>query len=115
MFTSALLLVALGACSQGGAGGGSSLCAKAAGPLAGIVALEAKDAGSDPGIMKTFESELTAECTAQKAEETAKDALECYDKNRSAIGYRLFKSCPEEPGKALVGAVVAKHGGKRSE
>lgn len=60
--------------------------------------------------MDTFERELVAECRAQKTEETAKAALDCYDQNHGAIGYRLFKACPEQPGRALVDAVVAKHG-----
>jgi len=110
----ALFVAALVAPACSGAGG-SSLCAKAAGPLAGIVVLEAKDTGDDPGIMKTFQSELTAECEAQKIEEKHKDVLECYDKNRSAMGYRLFKSCAEEPGKTLITTVVNKHGGKKAE
>jgi len=105
-------LSVLFACSGGG-GDDSSLCGKAAAPLAGIVVLEAKDKGSDPSIMKTFKSELIAECNAKKLEETAKDTLECYDKNASERGYFIFKKCPEEPGKALVAAVVAKHGGKK--
>ena len=100
-----------GACS-GGAAGGKSLCDRSAGPLSGIVLLEVKDSDDDPAILKTFKAELAAECTAQKLEESAKDALECYDKNASAIGYRIFKACPEQPGKALVAAVVAKHGAK---
>ncbi|HEY0135839.1 MAG TPA: hypothetical protein VGB85_17260 [Nannocystis sp.] len=105
------LTMIAGACS-GGAAGGNSLCEKAAAPLSGIVLLEVKDAGDDPAILKTFKAELAAECTAQKTEETAKDALECYDKNASALGYRIFKTCPEQPGKALIAAVVAKHGAK---
>ena len=100
-----------GACS-GGAAGGKSLCDRGAAPLSGIVLLEVKDSGNDPAILKNFKAELAAECTAQKLEESAKDALECYDKNASAIGYRIFKACPEQPGKALVAAVVAKHGAK---
>jgi hypothetical protein len=88
----------------------SSPCGKAALPLAGIVVLEVKDSGKDPSIMDTFERELFAECKAQKTEDSAKDALACYDKNHGAIGYRLFKACPEQPGRALVDAVVAKHG-----
>ncbi|WP_434419699.1 hypothetical protein [Nannocystis pusilla] len=100
------------ACSGGDE---DSLCAKAAGPLAGIVILEAKETGDSPEIMKTLKSEVKAECQAQKLEEKHKDVLECYDKNRSAMGYRLFKTCAEEPGKTLIAAVVAKHGGKRPE
>ena len=107
----AALTLTIAGCS-GGAAGGNTLCAKAASPLAGIVLLEVKDAGDDPAILKTFQAELTAECVAQKSDETAKDALECYDKNSSALGYRIFKTCPEQPGKALIAAVVAKHGAK---
>ncbi len=106
-----LTTMMMGACSGGGAGG-KSLCDRGAAPLSGIVLLEVKEAGDDPAILKTFKAELAAECTAQKLEETAKDALECYDKNASAIGYRIFKACPEQPGKALIAAVVAKHGAK---
>jgi hypothetical protein len=98
------------ACGSKGGGSDSSPCGKAALPLAGIVVLEVKDSGKDPSIMDTFERELIAECKTQRTEETAKDALLCYDKNHTAMGYRLFKACPEQPGRALVDAVVAKHG-----
>ena len=107
--SSVLLLGALG-CGSKGSAGGSPACRKAALPLAGIVVLEVKDSGSNPSVMDTFESELVAACVAQKTDQTSKEALECYDKNQSARGYFLFKACPEPPGRALVDAVVAKHG-----
>ncbi|MDC0721350.1 hypothetical protein [Nannocystis bainbridge] len=111
----AALFVAASVTSACSGGADDSLCAKAAGPLAGIVLLEAKETGDSPEIMKTLKSEVAAECQAQKLEEKHKDVLECYDKNRSAMGYRIFKSCAEEPGKTLIAAVVAKHGGKKPE
>ena len=110
----ASFLVAVGvACSGGGAS--NSLCGKASKPLAGIVLLEAKNADGGPEILKTLQSEVEAECTAKKLEETAKEALECYDTNRSERGYFIFKKCPEEPGKSLVAAVVEKRGGKKEQ
>lgn len=110
-FSTSFLLVAIGVACSGGAN--DSLCGKAAKPLAGIVLLEAKDAEGGPEILNTFESELAAECTAKKLEESTKDALQCYHDNKGERGYFIFKKCPEEPGKALVAAVVAKHGDKK--
>jgi hypothetical protein len=95
-----------------GCGGGKaapSACSKAASALGGIVMLEVPGVTKDPKELDRFEAELTAECKATKLEETAKEALECYDENHSKIGYRLFKACPEQPGRALIDAVVAKH------
>ncbi len=62
--------------------------------------------------MKTFVSELTDACVSAHADEGAEDALDCYDENHSVLGDRLFEACPPQPGKALVAAVVAKHGAK---
>lgn len=113
LFFIASTVAAFIGCSGGGAS--DSLCGKAAKPLAGIVLLEAKDADGGVEILKTFESEVAAECTAKKLEETSKDALQCYVDNKGERGYFIFKKCPEEPGKALVSAVVAKHGGKKEQ
>src|SRR5690348_9266151 len=104
---SSLLLLAVG-CGSSKSADTSSPCGKAAAPLAGIVLLEVKHA-DDPKVLDTFQAELAGECKAQKLDETAKDALDCYDKNHDKMGYRLFKECPEQPGRALLDAVDAKH------
>ncbi len=91
----------------------SALCREVGGALDGVVILEAKDTGTGPSIMDAIAKELEAECTAQKAEEKSKAALECYSAHAKEMGYRMFKSCPQEPAKALVAAVVAKHGGPK--
>ena len=101
----AMVLVA--ACSSGKSAD-NSVCGKAAGPLAGIVMLETP-AKESPDDLDKLEAEVAAVCKQTKAEETAKEALECYVENAGAAGYRLFKACPEQPGKDLIAAVVAKH------
>lgn len=103
----AAALLAMAACSSG-KGADNSVCGKAAGPLAGIVMLET-DAKESPDDLDKLEAEVAAVCKETKAEETAKAALECYVENKGTPGYHLFKKCPEQPGKALIEAVVAKH------
>lgn len=101
---------------KGGSAAPAGLCGEASGPLAGVAVLEVKDSPADMNegvkFVKALEGEIAAECKAKGYEESAKEALDCYAKNKGAIGYRIFKSCPPEPGKTIVAAVTAKHGTK---
>jgi hypothetical protein len=83
--------------------------------LSGIAVLEVKNAPDDMEEGKAFvaqlSDELAAECKAKGYDESATEALGCYEKNKSRPGYRVWKGCDQKPGKELVSAVVAKHDG----
>lgn len=85
--------------------------------LAGVVVLEVKKDkpdNVDDGVkfIQKLEADLAAECTSKGYDKSAVDALACYDKNKSKRGYFVLKGCDDKPGKELIAAVVAKHGGK---
>ncbi len=95
----------------------SEPCAGGGEALSGIAILEVKDVPDEPEagakLVRQLKEELTAECVAKGLDKSATEALTCYEKNKGKAGYRVLKGCDEKPGRALLDAVVAKHGGKR--
>ncbi|MFO0551238.1 MAG: hypothetical protein U0271_22810 [Polyangiaceae bacterium] len=117
------------ACKKDSAEGGSasaSAAPKATGPcagageaLSGIAILEVKESPDDAKkgaeLVDQLRSELTSTCVEKGYDKSAVEALGCYEKNKGKAGYRVLKDCDDKPGKDIVAAVVAKHGGKRTD
>lgn len=108
-----------GAASSGDDAKPATPCDAAGEALSGIAILEVKDVpeGKEGGVkfVRQLRGELADVCREKGLEKTAADALACYGANKGKAGYRVLKGCDEAPGKDLVAAVVAKHGGKKSE
>lgn len=94
-------------------------CAGAGEALSGIAILEVKespdDANKGVALVQQLRDELTATCVEKGYDKSASDALGCYEKNKGKPGYRVLKDCDEKPARDIVAAVVAKHGGKRTD